>query len=183
MSTTSGGGLVIRFAGGAHGGDLTGAVLLTPFLKYNAATMRPNSGGGAMALTRRIIGLSMLNALRIRELNGLPVLDMAFPKAVRNGPPGVTATRRYSYRLPQSFAPRSDYCADIARLPAFQLLAGTADGAFVATGFEPVMTGATKAGPYRLLDGASHLGLVHDARALALTADFIGRLGSAQPAN
>lgn len=46
LGHSSGGGLVVRFAGGAHGGLLDGAVLLAPFLKYNAPTTRPNSGGG-----------------------------------------------------------------------------------------------------------------------------------------
>ena len=38
---SSGGGLVVRFAGGEHGDLLDGAVLMAPFLKHNAPTTRP----------------------------------------------------------------------------------------------------------------------------------------------
>ena len=61
---SSGGGLVVRFAGGTHGDMLDGAVLMAPYLHHNAPTMRPNAGGWSYPLLRRIIGLSMLNTFR-----------------------------------------------------------------------------------------------------------------------
>lgn len=39
---SSGGGLVVRMAGGKHGTHLDHAVLLAPFLKYNDQTAREN---------------------------------------------------------------------------------------------------------------------------------------------
>ena len=45
---SSGGGLVVRFAGGEHGALMDHAVLLAPFLKHNAPTTRTNSGGGPL---------------------------------------------------------------------------------------------------------------------------------------
>lgn len=42
---SSGGGLVVRFAGWDHGSVLSKAVLLSPFLKYDAPIMRDNAGG------------------------------------------------------------------------------------------------------------------------------------------
>lgn len=62
---SSGGGLVVRFAGGEHGSRADGFILLAPFLKHDAPTTRPNSGGWADAATRRIIGLVMLNAVGV----------------------------------------------------------------------------------------------------------------------
>ncbi|MGC8203475.1 alpha/beta hydrolase [Aliiroseovarius sp. PTFE2010] len=53
---SSGGGLAVRFAGGPFGHLANGFVLIAPFLKYNAPTQRPNSGGWAQPLTRRLIG-------------------------------------------------------------------------------------------------------------------------------
>ena len=55
---SSGGGLVVRFAGGDHGSVLSKAVLLSPFLKYDAPTMRDDAGGWSHVLVRRMIGWS-----------------------------------------------------------------------------------------------------------------------------
>lgn len=157
---SSGGGLVVRFAGGDSGNLIDGAVLLAPFLKYNAPTTRPNSGGWAQPLTRRIIGLSMLNALNVRLLNDKIVIQFNFPSRVLTGPLGDTATTAYSYRLNTSFAPRSDYLADVAALPRFLLIAGSEDEAFVAEGYQPLMSAVTDRGRYLLVQGASHLAVV-----------------------
>jgi pimeloyl-ACP methyl ester carboxylesterase len=173
---SSGGGLVIRYAGGEQGSTLDGAVLLAPFLKYNAPTTRPNSGGWARPLTRRIIGLSMLNAVGIRALNGLTAIQFNFPAEVLNGAEGGTATASYSYRLNTSYAPRNDYLADIAALPPFLLIAGTEDESFVASGYEPAMKPVNPNGQYRLLDGQSHLGAISDERTAGLIADYLGAL-------
>jgi alpha-beta hydrolase superfamily lysophospholipase len=42
---SSGGGLALRFAGSQYGGRAKAYLLMAPFLKYNAPTTRPNSGG------------------------------------------------------------------------------------------------------------------------------------------
>lgn len=157
---SSGGGLAIRFAGGAYGDEADAAVLLAPYLHYKAPTVRPNSGGWALPLTRRIIGLAMLNNVGIRVLNGLPAIQFAFPQSVLDGPVGHTATAAYSFRLNTSYAPRDDYKADIAALPPFLLVAGREDEAFFADRYEPVMSEANPAGRYAILDGLSHLGVM-----------------------
>ncbi len=173
---SSGGGLVVRMAGGAYGARLDGAVLLAPFLQYDAPTTRPNSGGWARPLTRRIIGLTILNALGIRALNRLSVIEFNMPAAVLSGPLGHLATTAYSWRLNQSFAPRRKYLRDIAALPPFLLLAGDADEAFDAPAYEPLMRQVTDRGRYRIVPGAGHLGLVDDARAHAAITEFLDAL-------
>ena len=80
---SSGGGLVVRFAGGEHSVLMDEAILLAPFLKYNAPTTRENSGVWAHAMTRRIIGLSMLNTFKITTLNHLEIIQFNMPKAAR----------------------------------------------------------------------------------------------------
>jgi len=170
---SSGGGLVVRFAGGAHGGLIDGAILLAPFLKYNAPTTRANSGGWARPLTRRLIGLSMLNNVKITGLNHLVVIQFEMPEEVLNGPMGHTATVAYSYRLNQSFAPRSAYLKDIAALPDFMLIAGTKDEAFVAEQYEPLMRGVTDMGAYHLVDGVGHLEIVDAPQTLAQIETFL----------
>lgn len=170
---SSGGGLVIRYAGGRYGDDLNQAVLLAPFLKYNAPTMRANSGGWAHALTRRIIGLKMLNAVGIRRFNALTAIEFNYPASVLNGPQGATATTAYSYRLNESYAPRSDYLADVKKLPPFLLIAGREDEAFQAGKYEPTLSQATDKGRYTLLEGTGHLDVYDRPETADLIRDFI----------
>ncbi len=172
---SSGGGLVIRFAGGRHAGMLDKAVLLAPFLKHNAPTMRPNSGGWTHVLTRRIIGLSMLNTFRIRALNHLTIIQLNMPRAVMEGPLGDTATTAYSYRLNTSFAPRGDYLDDVAALPPFLLIAGRADEAFVAEKYEPTLAQASSKGTYLLVDGVGHLDILMAEETLQAVKEFLAR--------
>ena len=171
LGHSSGGGLVIRFAGGAHRGLIARAVLLAPFVQHDAPTQRPNSGGWARVLTRRIIGLSMLNAVGIRALNHLTVIQFRFPDSVLDGPQGHTATRAYSYRLNAGFAPRRDWRGDIAALPPFVLVAGRRDEAFVAEAYEPTFAPLNPAGQYRLID-SGHLDVVDHPETLAAVVGF-----------
>ena len=176
LGHSSGGGLVVRFAGGAYGGEIDGAVLLAPFLQHDAPTTRPGSGGWAQPLVRRIVGLSMLNAAGIKALNHLPVIRFAFPRAVLDGPLGATATPAYSYRLNVSYAPRRDWRADAGALPRFLLVAGTADQAFRAEAYRPTLEPVTAHGEYVLLDGVGHLELVDAPGTLAAVAGFLDGL-------
>lgn len=160
LGHSSGGGLVVRFAGGAHGAMIDHAVLLAPYLGHNAPTSRTNSGGWAHVLTRRIIGLSMLNGFGISALNHLPIIQFQFPAAALEGPLGHTVTQAYSYRLNTSYAPRRDYGADIAALPAFSLIVGARDEAFFADEYEPLMSSLTGKGRYLMVPEVTHLPIV-----------------------
>lgn len=170
---SSGGGLAVRMAGGAHGDMLDGAILLAPFLKYNAPATRENSGGWARPLTRRIIGLSMLNAVGIELLNSVPVIEFNMPKAVLDGPLGDLATTQYSYRMNVSYAPRSDYFNDISSLPPFLVVTGEQDEAFVAQQFEPLMSAQTAKGRYHIVPETGHLDIVDSPQALAAIEDYL----------
>lgn len=170
---SSGGGLVVRMAGGAYRDRMDKAILLAPFLKYNAPTMRPNSGGWARGLTRRLIGQSMLNSVGITALNHLVAMQFAMPQVVLEGPLGHTATTSYSYRLNASYAPRDAYLEDVAGLPPFLLIAGRNDEAFIAEAYEPLLSGATEAGAYHLIEGVGHLDVVDVPETKALIRKFL----------
>jgi len=158
---SSGGGLAVRFAGSKYNDLIDAYVLLAPFLKYNAPTTRPNSGDWAAPLTRRIIGLSMLNNVGIKVLNHLNVINFNMPSAVLEGPLGNTATTSYSYRLNTAYAPRSNYTSDLkAMIQPFLLVAGTADESFIAEEYEPIISKHTQSGTYILLDDVSHIGVL-----------------------
>ena len=168
---SSGGGLVVRMAGGDHGALMDHAILLAPFLKHNAPTTRENAGGWSHPLTRRIIGLSMLNVFKIKWFNGLEIIQFRFPSEVLDGPRGGEATRGYTYRLNTSFAPRGKFETDIAALPTFDLLVGTNDEAFIPEAYEPLMSALTDKGTYHFIESANHLKVVDDAASYAIIAD------------
>jgi len=60
---SSGGGLLVRYAGNPRQTPADAVVLLSPYLGFNAPTMREDAGGWAQPLTRRILGLTLLNAV------------------------------------------------------------------------------------------------------------------------
>lgn len=174
---SSGGGFVIRFAGGTYGDMVDAFVLMAPFLKHDAPTTRPDSGGWAQPATRRIIGLTLLNAVGVTALNHLPVISFAMPKTVLDGPLGHTATTTYSHALNTSYAPRSDYAADLKAMTLpFLLIAGAEDEAFFADRYEPTIAPHAPGGTYVILPGIGHLGLVTDDAAFAAVEDFLKRL-------
>ena len=161
LGHSSGGGFVTRMAGGQYGDYIDYAILLAPYLKYNAPTMQPNSGGWTHALTRRLIGLSMLNNIGITIFNDLTVIQLAMPKVILEGPLGHTATIAYSYRLNTSYAPRNEYLSDVAKLPKFQLIVGSKDEAFIAEEYEPLMRDVTDFGTYHIVQDIGHLDIVN----------------------
>lgn len=160
LGHSSGGGLVVRFAGGAHGAMLDGAVLLAPFLRHDAPSTRLDSGGWAELRLRRLVGQVMLTQIGITALNHLPMIQFNMPRAVLDGPYGHMATTAYSFRLNTSFAPRRDYLADVAALPEFVLVSGTQDEAFYATEYEPLMSSVSDKGRYVLVPETGHLDIV-----------------------
>jgi alpha-beta hydrolase superfamily lysophospholipase len=154
---SSGGGLCLRFAGSRYGQHADAFLLLAPWLKYNAPTVRPNSGGWARPNIRRIIGLEMLNFMRIRRFNHLKVIFFDMPEEARDG----TETLAYSYRLNTGLAPRN-YQKDLAAIkqPLF-VLAGTADELFFPERFESVIAPLAQA-KVMLLPGVTHMGAALD---------------------
>ncbi|MFT4961195.1 MAG: pimeloyl-ACP methyl ester carboxylesterase [Paracoccaceae bacterium] len=176
LGHSSGGGLVTRTAGGSHGMLLDGAILLAPFLKHDAPTTRPGSGGWANVLLRRIIGLNMLNAAKITALNHLQVIQFRFPASVLDGPLGDTATTGYSFRLNTSYAPRGDYLGDVAALPEFLLIVGEKDEAFIAAKYQPLMSGVTDKGQYLLVPDTGHLAIVDAPTTLTAIRTFLNEI-------
>ena len=168
-----GGGTVVRFAGGPHRDLIDRALLMAPFLYQDAPTTRPNSGGWAQPLLRRFIGLTILNRFGISALNHLTVLQFRFPAFVLDGPAGPSVTPNYSWTLYYALTPRPDWRADVARLPPFLLVAGTADEAFVADAYEATMAPLNPAGRYHLIEGLGHLGIVDAPETHAILSDWL----------
>lgn len=146
LGHSSGGGLVVRFAGGTHGAKMDRAVLLAPYLGHDAPMTRPDAGGWAHPLLRRYIGLEILNGFGLTAFNGLTVLQFNVPDAIQSEGVHGTLTPAYSYRLNTSYHPRPNLGADVARLPDMLLVAGAEDEAFIAELYQPTMEAFTPRG-------------------------------------
>jgi len=169
---SSGGGLAIRFAGSRYGKQVHAYILLAPFLKYNAPTIRGNSGGWAQSYTQRIIGLSMLNNVGIHWFDYLPVIAFNMPEEFRDG----TETLIYSHRLNTGYAPRN-YKHDLTAITQpLLLIAGTADDAFIAEQFESVISQYT-AVQVSLLQEVTHMGVVVGTKVQPVFKDWLEGLG------
>jgi alpha-beta hydrolase superfamily lysophospholipase len=152
---SSGGGLALHFAGSKYGKLADAYMLLSPYLQYNAPTVRPNSGGWANLNLKRFIGLIMLNNIGISRFNALPVISFNMPLIARDG----TETLVYSYRLINSFG-SNNYRRDLAAInKPLLVIAGSADEVNYAEKFKPVISQYTKA-QVELLPGVTHMGLV-----------------------
>ena len=152
---SSGGGMAVRFAGSQYGPQADAYLLLTPFLKHNAPTTRPNSGGWASPYFGRFMGLSMLNGMGIRSLNDMKVIDFNMPEEARDG----TETLSYSFRLITAYSP-NNYKKDLSAITQpLLVIVGTADEAFIADQFEAVISQYTEV-QVRLLEGLTHFDLV-----------------------
>ena len=143
---SSGGGFALRIAGSDLGSEFDRFVFLSPYLRYNAPTVRsasprekdsPEQNAWYSVSIKRIIGLSLFNFFGIHHFDGLPVLAFPVPADIED----TTAT--YSFRLEENFQPRSDlradYRADIRAIkkPA-QVFVGGQDELFLPEKFAEV---------------------------------------------
>jgi alpha-beta hydrolase superfamily lysophospholipase len=169
---SSGGGMAVRFAGSRYGQQADAYLLLTPFLKHNAPTMRPNSGGWASPNFGRIMGLSMLNSAGIRSINDMTIIEFNMPEEALDG----TETLSYSFRLNTAYSPRN-YKKDLSAITQpLLVVAGTADEAFVADKFESVISQYTEV-KVRLLEGLTHFGVVLSPEIQPVIKDWLAGLG------
>jgi non-heme chloroperoxidase len=151
---SSGGGLAIKY--GAEGQlPFDRYLLLTPYLGYQAPTVRPDSGGWIQVSTRRYAGLSMFNNVGVTLFNGLPV--MFFNRPAEFADP--LQADSYSYRLNESFSPQ-DYSANLeANKKPILVLVGTEDEAFYPSEFKPTFNKYAPDADVHLVPGAKHLDL------------------------
>jgi non-heme chloroperoxidase len=165
---SSGGGFALRIAGSPSGRDFDNYVLLSPFLRYDAPTVRTESADTdrhpaaekqvwSKVYTPRIFGLLALNAIGIHRLDGLPVIAFAVPPNISS----VTGT--YSWRMLQNFQPHDNFMADIRSVSEpMTVFVGGDDQLFVPLEFKRVFN--TDAGrqdiPVTILPGLSHTDMI-----------------------
>ena len=160
---SSGGGLAVRFAGGAHRDDVDAFVLLSPFLPLAPTVRQGGDDDWARLNEPRLYGLLILNAFGVHALNGLPIIQFNKPRSLWDG----TETLTYSYRLNTSYHPRYDYQSDIAAMgDRVIVLVGGDDEANEPSSFAPLFAAAGSSAKVAVLPGVGHLGIYSEASAL-----------------
>lgn len=151
---SSGGGLALKY-GGNNLEQYDGTILLSPYLGYQAPTVRPNSGGWVQVTKRRYAGLAMLNNIGITGLNHYPVLFFNRPVGIKN----ELQLDSYSYQLNESLSPQ-DYAANLAsNKKPIMLLVGENDEAFYPDAFKHVLAEYAPNAEFHVLQNTKHLDL------------------------
>jgi len=176
-----GGGIAQRYAQLSDAPAVDGYLLYAPLLGPGAPTTRtepPPERSAAEPWLKldvpRIIGLVMLNAVGVTGLNALPTAVCHVTEGARVG--------EYSFRALAGTGPQG-YVAGVEALDApLLLLVGSEDEAFLAEEYAPLIEEHARV-PARVevLAGASHNGVHHDPRAVALAADWLASLGFSPP--
>src|SRR5580693_6012371 len=74
---SSGGGLVLRIAGGPQAGLFDDYLAISPYIAQDSPTNKPNSGGWASVASPRIMALSLLDGFGLPWFQGLPAVHFA----------------------------------------------------------------------------------------------------------
>jgi pimeloyl-ACP methyl ester carboxylesterase len=167
---SSGGGLAIRFAGGAYAGEVSSYLLLAPIIPLSNAIRNGDAGGWAIINWKRLYGLLALNAIGIHGFNGLPIVAFNKPAKFWDG----TETLSYSYRLNTSYHPRRDYHADIRALaPHTLVLVGQNDEAIDPPALRTLIAADAPQAQMKIMPDINHFGIFSDPAALAAAAAWM----------
>jgi non-heme chloroperoxidase len=170
---SSGGGLAIRFAGGAHASDVSSYLIMTPIIPRSPVVRGGTAGGWAVVNLKRVFGLVALNLIGIHGYNALPIVTFNKPVQFWDG----TETLSYSFRLNASYHPRPNYDADIRALPPQTLvLIGGDDEANDPEALRTLIGTDAPAAQMKILPGISHFGIFSDPAPLDLAASWLRAL-------
>jgi pimeloyl-ACP methyl ester carboxylesterase len=169
---SSGGGYALRIAGSDIGNEFDRFVFISPFIRYNAPTVRPASPEEKASpehniwysvSIKRIVGLSIFNSFGIHHFDGLPVLAFPVPNDIE------ATTAAYSFRLEENFEPRKDYKADVRAIkkPA-QVFVGGQDELFLPEKFAEVFDKGRSDIPVTIVPGMGHSDMITNPEAITV---------------
>lgn len=170
-----GGGIALQFAMLDDAPAVDGYLLFAPHLGTNAPTMMPSPQGemaeAAAAYSQlhvpRLIGLIMLNAVRITGLHHLDTLFFNLTDEV---------THTYSFRATANSAPQ-DYAAALTAVDIPMLVVvGRNDEAFVAAEY-PAAVNAHSSGEVHIIDGETHNSILDSTEAMAVVETWLRKSG------
>jgi len=168
LGHSAGGGFVLRVASSPIRDLFARAVLLAPYLGYDAPTNRPGSGGWASPDIPRILGLLALRKLGITCCDALPALAFAVPPDSAK-----ILAASYSDRLMRNFATRG-YKADFAAVTRpMTLIAGADDELMLPDKFADTVHAVASNVDVKLIDGINHMQIVSAPKAVAAIAEDV----------
>jgi non-heme chloroperoxidase len=166
MGFSSGGGFVLRIAGGRQAGLFNDYIAISPYIGQDSPTNKPNSGGWAGVAVARIIALSMLDSIGLAWFQDLPTVHFATDAKASN-----TRTPAYSYRLAGSLQLGRDWRGVLARISApTEIVIGANDELFNADQFKPMLQTINPRIGVTIVPNESHLGMIADPPATAAIA-------------
>jgi non-heme chloroperoxidase len=163
---SSGGGFVLRIAGGKQAGLFDDYLAISPYIGQDAPTNKPNSGGWAGVAVPRIIALSLLGGIGLPWFQGLPAIHFATDAKASN-----SRTPVYSFRLAASLQLGRDWRSLLARISApTQIVVGANDELFNADRFKPMLQPINPRIGVTVVPDETHLGMIADPPATSAIA-------------
>ena len=173
LGFSSGGGFVLRFAGGDRQTVFDRYLLISPFLSHEAPTYRHNSGGWVRVGVPRIVAITILNRFGITALNHLVVSKFAVEERSK-----ATLTSEYSFAMLSNFKPQDDYIQNIRAIKQpTAVLVGAADELFYAEQFAATFKAGNPNVSPTLLAGVGHVGMTLDQSAIGQAIQTVKSLG------
>ena len=158
---SSGGGLVLRIAGGPQAGLFDDYLAISPYIAQDSPTNKPNSGGWAGVAVPRIVALSLLEGVGLPWFQGLPAVHFATAAKADNN-----RTPVYSFRLLASLQLGRDWRAVLARISApTRIVIGANDELFNADQFQPMMQAINLRIGVTVVPNQGHLSMIADPAA------------------
>ena len=163
---SSGGGFVLRIAGGPQAGLFNDYLAISPYIGQDSPTNKPNSGGWAGVAVPRIIALSLLDGLGLPWFQGLPAVHFA-TDAKASG----SRTPVYSFRLAASLQLGRNWRAVLARISVpTAIVIGASDELFNADQFQPLMQAVNPRIGVTVVPNQTHLAMIGDPAAVQAVA-------------
>ena len=169
---SSGGGFVLRIAGGPQAGLFDDYLAISPYIAQDLPTDKPNSGGWAGVAVPRIVALSLLDGFGLPWFQGLPVVHFATAAKADNN-----RTPVYSFRLIASLQLGRDWRAALAHIKApTEIVVGANDELFNAAEFKPLMQAVNPRIGVTVVPNEGHLAMIADPAATSAIAAAWRRL-------
>lgn len=163
---SSGGGFVLRIAGGSHAALFDDYLAISPFVAPDSPTNKPNAGGWAGVAMPRIVALSLLDGFGLPWFQGLPAVHFATQaKADDNRTPV------YSFRQMASLQLGRDWRGVLAHIAKpTTIVIGANDELFNADQFPSLMQAINPRIGVTIVADEGHLGMIADPPATAVIA-------------
>jgi len=163
---SSGGGFVLRIAGGRQAGLFDDYLAISPFIAQDSPINKPDAGGWAGVAVPRVIALTLLNSIGLSWFQDLPAIHLVTDAKASNA-----RTPVYSFRLAASLQLGRDWRGTLGRIAApTEIVVGANDLLFNADQFKPMLQTINPRIGVTIVPNETHLGMIADPPAIAAIA-------------